>query len=104
MSESFGTLEVKILRWADERGIIKNSTALAQAIKTAEELAELLKALSKGDKEEAKDAIGDCAVTLLICSDILGVPFLECLDHAYSVIKDRKGYLSADGIFVKDLT
>ncbi len=102
MSESFNTLELKVLRWAEARNIIPNSNALTQAIKTTEEVAELLKALSKGDKEEARDAYGDILVTMIIGADFLNLNMLECLDHAYSVIKDRKGHLRADGIFVKE--
>ena len=102
MSESFQTLELKVLRWAEARKIIPNSTALTQAIKTTEEVAELLKALSKGDKEEARDAYGDILVTMIIGADFLNLNMLECLDHAYSVIKDRKGHLREDGIFVKE--
>ena len=102
MSESFQTLELRVLRWAEARKIIPNSTALTQAIKTTEEVAELLKALSKGDKEEARDAYGDILVTMIIGADFLNLNMIECLDHAYSVIKDRKGYLTADGIFVKE--
>lgn len=102
MSESFQTLELKVLRWAEARLIIPNSTALSQAIKTTEEVAELLTALSKGDKEEARDAYGDILVTMIIGADFLNLNMLECLDHAYSVIKDRKGRLREDGIFVKE--
>jgi hypothetical protein len=102
MSESFGTLEVKVLRWAEARKIIPNSNPLAQAIKTTEECAELLKALSKGDKEEARDAYGDILVTMIIGADLMNLNMLECLDHVVSVIKDRKGYLTSDGIFVKE--
>jgi hypothetical protein len=102
MSESFQTLELKVLRWAEARKIIPNSNPLAQAIKTTEEVAELLKALSKGDREEAKDAYADILITMIIGADFLNLNMLECLDHAYGVIKDRKGYLTSDGIFVKE--
>lgn len=102
MSESFQSLELQVLRWAEARKIIPNSNALTQAIKATEEMAELLKALSTNDKEEAIDAIGDVAVCLVICADFLNVSVLECLDHAYSMIKYRTGYLRPDGIFVKD--
>jgi len=102
MSESFQSLELQVLRWAEARKIIPNSNALTQAIKATEEMAELLKALSTNNKEEAIDAIGDVAVCLVICADFMGVSVLECLDQAYSEIKDRTGYLRPDGIFVKD--
>lgn len=98
---TFDTTRQDVKLWAQARQIIPNSTALAQSIKTAEESVELLKALSKGDLAEAKDAYGDILVTLIIGSELLGVDLLECLEGAYAVIKDRKGYLTSDGIFVK---
>ena len=99
---SYAALEIEIVRWGEARKIIPNSTPLAQAIKTTEEVAELLKALSKGDVEEAKDAYGDILVTLIMGAALLDVDLVECLEGAYQVIKDRKGYLTPDGIFVKE--
>ena len=99
---SYQSLELDILRWAEARNIIPNSTALAQAIKTTEEVAELLKALSKGNQREAADAYGDILVTLIIGADLAKLDLLSCLEQAYEVIKDRKGYLTKDGIFVKE--
>lgn len=99
---SFPIIELDVIRWAEARGIIPNSTPLAQAIKTVEEVAELLKALSKGDLEEAKDAYGDIIVTLVIGAALLDVDLTKCFEQAYETIKDRKGYLTKDGIFVKE--
>jgi NTP pyrophosphatase (non-canonical NTP hydrolase) len=98
---SYAALEIKILQWAEQRQIIPNSTALAQAIKTTEEVAELLKALSKGDIEEAKDAYADILVTVIIGAALLDVDLMTCLNNGYETIKDRRGYLTKDGIFVK---
>ena len=98
---SYSMIEMQVIRWAEERKIIPNSTPLAQAIKTTEEVAELLKALSKGNVEEAKDAYADIIITLIIGSALLDVDIVECLENAFEVIKDRKGYLTKDGIFVK---
>jgi NTP pyrophosphatase (non-canonical NTP hydrolase) len=100
--DSYRILELDVLRWAEARKIIPNSTPLAQAIKTTEEVAELLKALSKGDVDEAIDAYGDVMVTLIIGAALLDVDLVQCLDKAYNVIKDRKGTLTKDGIFVKE--
>ena len=100
--DSYRIVELDVLRWAEQRQIIPNSTPLAQAIKTTEEVAELLKALSKGDIEEATDAYGDILVTLIIGAALLDVDLIHCLNKAYGVIKDRKGYLTKDGIFVKE--
>lgn len=99
---SFPIIELEVIRWAEKRSIIPNSTPLAQAIKTTEEVAELLKALSKGDLEEAKDAYGDILVTLVIGAALLDVDLTKCFEQAYETIKDRKGYLTKDGIFVKE--
>lgn len=99
---SYSLLELDVIRWAEARRIIPNSTPLAQAIKTTEEVAELLKALSKGDMAEARDAYGDILVTLIIGAALADVDLVDCLEQAYNVIKDRKGYLTNDGIFVKE--
>ena len=98
---TYADLEMKVVQWAEARRIIPRSTPLAQAIKTTEEVAELLKALSKGDREEAKDAYADILVTLIIGCALLDVDLVSCLGEAYQTIKDRKGHLTVDGIFVK---
>lgn len=75
---------------------------MAQAIKTHEELGELLSALHRNDRAEIIDAYGDILVTLLIGADLAGVSLTECLEHAYGQIKDRRGTLREDGVFVKE--
>ena len=99
---SYSIVELDVIRWAEARQIIPNSTPLAQAIKTVEEVGELLKALSKGDMEEAKDAYGDVLVTLIIGAALADVDLVKCLEGAYDQIKDRRGHLTKDGIFVKE--
>lgn len=99
--KSYRNLEIAVIRWAEARHIIPNSTPLAQAIKSTTEVAELLVALSSGDKEKAKDAYGDILVTLIIGAALHDLDLVDCLDSAYQEIKDRKGYLTKDGIFVK---
>lgn len=99
---SYAQLEIEVVRWAEARGIVKNSTPLAQAIKTTEEVAELLAALSRGDTDEAKDAYGDILVTLIIGCACLDVNLTNCLETAYEQIKHRRGYLGADGVFIKE--
>jgi hypothetical protein len=99
--KSYRNLELAVIRWAEARQIIPNSTPLAQAIKTTEEVAELLKALSKGDMAEARDAYGDILITIIIGAALADVDLVDCLNDAYQQIKDRKGYLTKDGIFVK---
>lgn len=99
---SYREVELQVIRWAEDRRIIPNSTALAQAIKTHEELGELLSALHRGNKAEALDAYGDILVTLIIGADLAGVDIIDALGHAYDQIKNRKGFLREDGVFVKE--
>ena len=99
---NFEIISEKVTDWAKARQIIPNSTPMAQAIKTTEEVAELLKALSKKDLKEAEDAYGDILVTLVIGASLANLNLIKCFNAAYEVIKDRKGYLSSDGIFIKE--
>lgn len=99
--EAYRIVELEVLRWAEARKIIPRSTAMAQAIKTHEELGELLSALHRGNKAEIVDAYGDILVTLIIGADLAGVDLVETLNHAYAQIKDRRGTLRDDGVFVK---
>jgi len=99
---SWSELELNTIRWAEDRLIIPRSTPMAQAIKTHEELGELLSALHRGVPHEIEDAYGDILVTLIIGAALANVDLTECLRTAYEEIKDRKGYLRADGVFVKE--
>jgi NTP pyrophosphatase (non-canonical NTP hydrolase) len=98
---SFQELELAVIRWSEARKIIPNSTPQAQFIKLQEEVDELRDALLKNDMEESVDAIGDCTVVLLNICALLDVNFTYCLAHAYDQIKNRRGTLGKDGIFVK---
>jgi NTP pyrophosphatase (non-canonical NTP hydrolase) len=99
---SYASLEIDIVRWAEARGIVQNSTPMAQAIKTAEEVAELLKATNLGDIKEMRDAYADIMITLIIGAAIADVDLVDCLADSYETIKNRTGKLAANGIFVKD--
>ena len=59
-------LNGKIIAWAVERELDKKGTVEGQVIKTAEELAELIKGISKDNIDLIKDSIGDVYVTLVI--------------------------------------
>lgn len=99
---NFEDIESHVIAWAAKRQIIPNSNALSQAIKTTEEVAELLKALNRNDLKEAIDAYGDCLVTLVIGAELYGVNLVACFEAAFETIKDRKGTLGPDGIFYKE--
>jgi NTP pyrophosphatase (non-canonical NTP hydrolase) len=98
---SFAEIEMKVIQWGEARGIVQNSTAAAQAIKTQEELDELIDAIQQGDREAMKDAYGDILVTLVMGCACADLDLVSCFELAYQEIKDRKGFLNKDGIFVK---
>jgi NTP pyrophosphatase (non-canonical NTP hydrolase) len=100
---SYAATEIKVIQWGEAKGIVQNSTPAAQAVKTQEELDELLDAIRNGDKEAMKDAYGDILVTLVMGCACADLDLVECFKGAYEEIKDRKGYLGADGIFVKQV-
>lgn len=100
---SYAEVEMKVVQWGEARGIVQNATAMSQAIKTLEETTELLDAINKKNLDETKDAIGDIVVTLIMVCAVLDVDLVECLRGAYDEIKDRKGYLTKEGVFVKEV-
>ena len=100
---SFGMLELDVLRWADARGILKNGNVQTQVLKGLSEYGELADAIIKRDREGIIDGLGDVLVVLLIVADMEGLDLLSCLESAYNEIKDRRGYLNANGVFVKDV-
>lgn len=65
-------LDEKIISWARWRGLDEKGTVEGQAIKTAEEAAELIIGLSKDDKDKIVDSIGDVYVTLVVGNLIQG--------------------------------
>lgn len=116
---SYRELELLVIRWAEARKIIPRSTAKAQAQKTLEESGELLEAatvlktlIDTGIpatskiyahwREKYRDAAGDVLVTLINGCALADVDLVECLAKAYDEIKDRKGTLMPNGIFVKE--
>lgn len=98
---SFAKTEMDVIVWGTARGIVQNSTPFAQALKTKEELEELFDAISKGDREAMADAYGDILTTLVMGCACADLDLLTCFQGAYQEIKDRKGFLNKDGIFVK---
>ena len=67
-------------------------------------MGELCDAIIKHDRAGIVDGIGDVLVVLLIVADMKGLDLVSCLESAYNEIKDRKGYLNSDGVFVKQET
>ena len=97
-----GELSDLIVQWGKDRGILINGTANAQFIKLAEEMGELAAGLAKGNRQLTLDSIGDMIVVLIMIADLVDTNIEDCLRLAWDEIKDRKGYLNSDGIFVKE--
>ena len=95
-------IKEKVLEWAENRNLLHNENALKQYSKLQEESNELLIGILNKDPYEQIDAIGDCAVVLIILANQLGFDIDECLKSAYDEIKDRTGQ-TINGNFVKDI-
>jgi NTP pyrophosphatase (non-canonical NTP hydrolase) len=99
---SYANVEMKVIQWGEARQIVQNSTPFAQAMKTNEELDELFEAIEANDRAAMADAYGDILVTLIMGCATADLDLVECLEGAYNEIKDRKGHLSKEGLFIKE--
>lgn len=90
-----------VVEWGADRGITKNSDSKTQFLKLVEETGELGAAIARGRRDDMLDACGDIIVVALMIMTIEDTSMEECLGKAWSEIKDRKGYLRPDGVFVK---
>jgi NTP pyrophosphatase (non-canonical NTP hydrolase) len=99
---SYRELELDVIRWAEARRIIPNSTPQAQLLKAFEEMGELASATVKGNMPGIKDAVGDVMVCLINYCALQDIDLVECLAGSYEDIKHRKGTLMPNGVFVKE--
>ena len=97
----FETYQELVEEWAEARGILTNGTATAQLLKTVAEVGELADAHNKMDKTAIVDGVGDVLVCLINYCALQNLDPVQCLAIAYDEIKDRKGFLNANGVFVK---
>ena len=86
--------------WSMQRGIINNSTPLAQFAKLVSEIGELGDNIAK--VRDVTDDIGDCLVVLNTLAIMNDTTLEECLKVAYNDIKDRKGHMNTHGVFIKE--
>jgi len=86
--------------WAMKRGIVNNSTPLAQFAKLVSEIGELGDNIAK--ERDVTDDIGDCLVVLNTLAIMNDTTLEECLKVAYDDIKDRKGHMNTHGVFIKE--
>jgi len=92
-------LEQKVIKWAEDRNLIKGSNPESQMLKLIEEVGELASDIAK--RRDVKDSIGDSLVVLTLIARQQGTNLEECYNLAYNEIKDRKGRM-INGTFVKE--
>ena len=95
-------VEIDVIRWAEARKIIPNARPSSQLMKAVTEMGELVDAELKDNMPEIKDAVGDVMVCLINYCALKDISLVKCLEGAYEEIKDRKGTLMPNGVFVKD--
>ena len=91
----------EVLNWANERGLLNPENKFIQMGKMVSEVGELCDAIIKDDKNGQIDGIGDVLVTLIILANQLGYDIEDCLEVAYTEIKNRKGK-NINGTFIKE--
>ena len=99
---SWAFTELEVIRWSEARGIIPNSTSLAQLSKAYEEMEELENALNLRDKPGIIDGLGDVLVCLINVAALEDLDLTRCLEAAFSEIKHRKCHMNKEGIFIKN--
>jgi NTP pyrophosphatase (non-canonical NTP hydrolase) len=98
---SYSDIEMKVIQWAEDRQIIPNSTPSTQLLKLMAELGELSDATIKNDLDEIKDGVGDVMVCLINYCALQDIDLVDCIKSAFREIKDRRGTLLSNGVFVK---
>ena len=101
---SYADIEIKIIQWSEARKIIPNSNPETQLLKAMSELGELADATIKKDQEGVIDAVGDVMVCLINYCALQDINLVDCMEVAYDQIKNRKGTLLPNGLFVREPT
>jgi len=90
----------KCTDWSADRLIFVNGRRSTQMLKLMEEIGELASHLAK--TQDIRDDIGDALVVLNNLAIMSNTTLEECLHTAYEQIKDRRGYLNGNGVFIKN--
>lgn len=99
---TYADIELKIVQWAEARKIVPNSTPATQLLKAMSELGELADATIKNDHAGIVDGVGDVMVCLVNYCALKDIDLVTCMEIAYGEIKNRKGTLLPNGVFVKE--
>ena len=86
--------------WAKEKRLDKADPE-KQMLKVIEEVGEVGASLARNNENDLRDGIGDVVVTLIILAMQNNMDLYECLNQAYSEIKNRQGKM-VNGVFVKE--
>lgn len=86
--------------WAKEKHLDKAEPE-KQMLKVIEEVGEVGASLARNNENDLRDGIGDVVVTLIILAMQNNMDLYECLNQAYSEIKNRQGEM-VNGVFVKE--
>jgi NTP pyrophosphatase (non-canonical NTP hydrolase) len=73
-------LELKVIEWAKNKGLLTNVTPqriASQSLKVLEEIGETAGAILKNDKDALIDGIGDIYVTLIILAEMEGEKIIK---------------------------
>ena len=100
---SYESTEIDVVRWGEARGIIQNSDSKTQLLKAFSEMGELADAITKRNYDGIVDGLGDVLVCLTMVAAIEDVDLKSCFASAYEEIRDRKGYLNKEGVFIKEM-
>ena len=84
--------------WHYARNLIEGATDQSQFVKLIEEVGELAGNICRG--KPIIDDIGDILVVLINIAERNGLTLEECLEHAYTEIKNRTGVM-LNGQFIK---
>ena len=63
--QGFNDLQLNVIRWAEQRRIIPNSTPQAQFLKAVSEMGELADGIAKNDRDLVEDSVGDALVCII---------------------------------------
>lgn len=99
---TYERLEDLILEWATHRGILQNGDHKNQLLKLVSEIGEYSDEVAKNNHAKMVDELGDIMVVLIIMAELADIDPIGALAQAYNKIKDRKGYLNENGVFVKE--
>jgi len=65
------------------------------------DIGDVAKAIVRNKKDKLVSSLGNIVNDLAAFCEWQGIDFKSCIESAWNEIKDRKGYLRSDGVFVK---